>query len=450
MTGSIRSWRRSWWRRRASSSCSARSSETPSSAQPWPSSRKLQTPSNLLIVSLAVSDLLVAILVMPPAIVYELMGRWPLGSAVCDAWTSLDVLLCTASILNLCTISIDRYLVITRPLQYAVKRTPGRMAFMVTAVWLTAAVISIPPLFGWKADNACGQCMLSQEIGYQIYATVGAFYLPLSIMMFIYYQIYKVSSRLRLAEVESRSKVTSNPRRRQDRSTSADSGTPLNSKDNCLLHLDGEASRNFRLSNLLCNQNNHHANNRRKSCCSSSSSAAASKDEKIALTTLLSNKKRFRLLDPNPRLNKITSPKERKATKTLGVIMGAFTVCWLPFFILALIKPFCDHPSTCIPQWLNSLFLWLGYTNSFSNPIIYARFNRDFRGPFRQILSCSCRGINSRMRSESYADQYGGPVSCSAGEHVRQSIDTVVRYQSHGKTIIFKEKDVDEEDEKEF
>src|SRR6218665_991523 len=90
--------------------------------------RKLQTPSNLLIVSLAVSDLLVAVLVMPPATAYELMGRWTLGTAVCDAWTSLDVLLCTASILNLCTISVDRYLVITRPLQYAVKRTPSRMA----------------------------------------------------------------------------------------------------------------------------------------------------------------------------------------------------------------------------------------------------------------------------------------------------------------------------------
>ena len=65
------------------------------------------------------------------------------------------------------------------------------------------------------------------------------------------------------------------------------------------------------------------------------------------------------------RLNRISSSHDRKATKTLGVIMGAFTACWLPFFLLALVKPWCDNPQTCIPHSLNSFLLWLGYANSF-------------------------------------------------------------------------------------
>ena len=82
----------------------------------------------------------------------QITGYWPLNRAMCDAWTSLDVLFCTASILNLCAISIDRYFVITRPFQYAVKRTMKHMVAMIAAVWVLSALISIPPLFGWRQD----------------------------------------------------------------------------------------------------------------------------------------------------------------------------------------------------------------------------------------------------------------------------------------------------------
>ena len=108
--------------------------------------RRLRRPCNYLLVSLAVSDLCVALLVMPMALLYEVLGRWPFGPRVCDTWVAFDVLSCTASILNLCMISVDRYWAITRPLDYGVKRTPARMCLCVALVWLTAACISLPPL----------------------------------------------------------------------------------------------------------------------------------------------------------------------------------------------------------------------------------------------------------------------------------------------------------------
>jgi len=74
-----------------------------------------------------------------------------------------------------------------------------------------------------------------------------------------------------------------------------------------------------------------------------------------------------------------------KASTTLGIIMSAFTLCWLPFFVLALVRPFMTQPDL-IPRWLSSLFLWLGYANSFLNPVIYATTNKDFRLPFKEIL----------------------------------------------------------------
>lgn len=70
--------------------------------------RKLRKPCNYLLVSLAVSDLCVALLVMPMALLYEISGNWSFGWIMCDLWVSFDVLSCTASILNLCMISVDR------------------------------------------------------------------------------------------------------------------------------------------------------------------------------------------------------------------------------------------------------------------------------------------------------------------------------------------------------
>nr|CAH7753928.1 unnamed protein product [Callosobruchus chinensis]CAH7754540.1 unnamed protein product [Callosobruchus chinensis] len=61
--------------------------------------------------------------------------------------------------------------------------------------------------------------------------------------------------------------------------------------------------------------------------------------------------------------------------------MSAFTFCWLPFFVLALMRPFLEN--THALKTLATLFLWLGYANSLLNPIIYATLNRDFRKPFQ-------------------------------------------------------------------
>jgi hypothetical protein len=76
--------------------------------------RTLRQTGNYFLVSLAVADTLVGVAVMTFAAANDVLGRWPFGPIVCDLWLSADVMCSTASILNLCAVSLDRYVHIRR------------------------------------------------------------------------------------------------------------------------------------------------------------------------------------------------------------------------------------------------------------------------------------------------------------------------------------------------
>jgi len=80
--------------------------------------RALRQTGNYFLVSLALADMLVAGVVMTFAVANDVMGRWPFGRILCDVWLSADVMCSTASILNLCAVSLDRYLHIRRSLSH--------------------------------------------------------------------------------------------------------------------------------------------------------------------------------------------------------------------------------------------------------------------------------------------------------------------------------------------
>ncbi|XP_063240114.1 alpha-2 adrenergic receptor-like [Bacillus rossius redtenbacheri] len=128
--------------------------------------KALKNIQNWFIASLAVADFFLGLVIMPFSLANEVMGYWIFGNWWCDVHSAMDVLLCTASIMNLCLISLDRYWSITQAVDYLKKRTPARAAVMITLVWILSGLICIPPLLGWKVDRPIEdypKCQASQS-----------------------------------------------------------------------------------------------------------------------------------------------------------------------------------------------------------------------------------------------------------------------------------------------
>ncbi|KAI6214821.1 G-PROTEIN-RECEP-F1-2 domain-containing protein [Aphelenchoides besseyi] len=337
--------------------------------------RKLkQQPANLLLVSLGIADFCVGLFVMPIALITIVDDRWLLGDVVCRLWTSADLMLCSASILNLCLICVDRYLAVTQPLTYIANRTRRRVLFYVLVVWVCALLVSCIPLIFLPSSQIDGICQVSQNQLYQIYATVLSFYAPGLIMVILYWRMWNAAKILQKRDYAAT---------KWSLSIQKDDTEEEGSKSN----RNGSAQ-----SNGLLN-----ANESRKL------STEFINPKRLHRPSSILQAVRVPLIHSHSRHNEKT---EDKARKTLGVIMSVFIVCWLPFFILALLKSLYVLR---VPKWLDLLTLWLGYSNSFFNPLIYAKYNREFRVPFREMLCCRFRTIRSVMRNQSFQSKYGQP-----------------------------------------
>ncbi|CAH8834116.1 unnamed protein product [Trichobilharzia szidati] len=582
--------------------------------------QSLHTATNYFIVSLAIADISLAIIVMPVASWVEAdNGKWRFGTVLCDIFIMFDVLLCTASILNLAAISMDRYVAVTRPITYAQHSKNIRVGITIAMTWLLSFLIALPIACGlnnapYRNLEVC--VMYIPE--YIIASSIGSFYVPCTIMIVLYYQVFKaIRSRTKRSElisirnqaqsyvkhhkgtnhrsiVETSDKLIHpssapetmtyltviNPQAfdcqssgigsyadssritnlsfctenhhtttendvndviqadKVDSTIASSNASPSSSTkigmdlpeseeinnnngntnkpqstliivnsdcvaNSCDLHtpstdstIQAPPERNstgetHQLNNKQTSQTEFrnmedfrkHLKNRIKQAKRSSLSlitahtfTGLSSKQVYALNTNNISKKssKSRLLsfsstygrkferlkslvscdlsksfpekindeqtlrkskyicrsrpiksrykENETSHSEISSPggiinftysftnrcgnnmtlrdsvaakRERKATKTLAIVLGVFLICWMPFFTVNIIHAFCfkheslKHSSLChMPDYVNSISIWLGYVNSFLNPIIYTIFNVEFRKAFKKLLYC--------------------------------------------------------------
>ena len=264
--------------------------------------------TNYFIANLAVADCLLGIAVLPFSATLEIVDRWLFGSIFCDVWAAVDVLCCTASILSLCVISVDRYVGVTRPLQHSIIMSERRAAFVIALVWLVSGIISVVPFFGWEADTPMPdpyKCEVTKQLGYVMFSVSCSFYVPLLIILIVYYRVYR--------EALSQSRCLASGTKTA-RSSSA------NSSHEITLRIHRGTARPMTASSqrlLRSTTGCGHSQLTADDLSTTSNCGSGSTSQHLTLSGKIAKFKR-----------------EKKAAKTLGIVVGVFIVCWFPFFFL--------------------------------------------------------------------------------------------------------------------
>ncbi|XP_043913400.1 5-hydroxytryptamine receptor 2C [Protopterus annectens] len=304
--------------------------------------KKLQNATNFFLMSLAVADMLVGILVMPVSLITILYDYvWPLPSKLCPIWIYLDVLFSTASIMHLCAISLDRYVAIRNPIEHSRFNSRTKAIMKIAAVWTISIGISMPiPVIGFQDESKVfmnGSCVLNEE-HFVLVGSFVAFFIPLIIMVFTYCLTIQVLQRQATVF-----KYEELPKHRR-------------SSLNCL-------KKDNNVENVSIIQNNEGAVHQ-----NSPSNKEAALFRKGTMQSI---------------------NNERRASKVLGIVFFLFLIMWCPFFITNIMSVLCK--GSCNEELLAELlnvFVWVGYVSSGINPLVYTLFNKTYRRAFSKYIRC--------------------------------------------------------------
>lgn len=409
-----------------------------------------------------------------------------------------------------------RYWAVTN-VDYIHTRNGTRIGIMILVVWSVALVVSLAPQFGWKDPdyldriNVQQRCLVSQDVAYQIFATCSTFYVPLLVILVLYWKIFQTARkrihrrrdqrtmvggkstssvgttiqtsnyttqtapsistsrfitkrRFRnikpnkkssaaealvssLVLVEGHSTVSVDITGEEDETQKSSDASGASGAGGCIIadnlkdthsgadDLDDPdvkvVTTAFTISKSIeessggvtsrdgigpMTSTSNNVSPEKSSTATTTNNGSASHQSHISdmsraeilhressnntkdVSSGGGNIKDKLLMPNNQRRDKkesLEAKRERKAAKTLAIITGAFVVCWLPFFIMALLMPLC---AACnINDYMQSFFLWLGYFNSTLNPVIYTIFSPEFRQAFKRILCGG--GRRSRPRN---------------------------------------------------
>ncbi|XP_064609978.1 histamine H3 receptor-like [Liolophura sinensis] len=293
--------------------------------------RKLRTVHNTYLISLAASDLLVGCVSMPFYAVYTLMSySWPFGVTFCKVFMSIDFLACLESVFVIMLVSYDRCMLLVQGASYTSKQTMRAAKVRIFLSWTVSFLAYVPAIAFWDVVRGFsvveeGDCDVEfyEDFSFIMVTSAIEFFMPLIIIACLNIYLYSLILKRSRRTTGQKLPQSFNVRYKKDQLQAWVS-------DNVVAH--------------------------------EIPSRHGSKDNAKYINVI---------------------KRERKAARSLAVLVGAFTACWMPYTICTVIIAFCDQ---CVHKDVYEAFNWLLWANASLNPFLYAFTNKQFRLNYFCIL----------------------------------------------------------------
>ncbi|XP_042357799.1 G-protein coupled receptor 161 [Plectropomus leopardus] len=337
--------------------------------------------TSVLIMNLAISDLLVGIGVMPFVALSIMNHGWKNCTDLCAYVGYTSSVYCTASVLTLAAIALDRYHSIMDCLRYSARCTLWRTCAVVLWIWLQALVTSCPPLLGWSHISyvepmySCAVIWASSP-SYTAFMAALCYLIPAIVILFCYVNIVKVARsharRIHTLEDSVQRSRNSNSAFALGDSSLQHCGS-LHSPSRLIYHVSGqfvsEVSReegNY-ISHALPDSTGDHNNSTFRRLFSFLAQSAS-----------------------QPQLQNSQQHHSHHGVVRLFLVISAFFLCWTPYIGVALVQATEKAISgqtnaSLVPRSAVTFSYWLVLLNSDINPLLYALLSKRFQGALQGL-----------------------------------------------------------------
>ncbi|XP_031707503.1 cholecystokinin receptor-like isoform X2 [Anarrhichthys ocellatus] len=358
--------------------------------------KRMRTVTNSFLLSLAVSDLMMAVFCMPFTLIPNILEDFIFGSAMCKAVSYFMGIAVSISTFSLVAIAIERYSAICNPLKSRAWQTRSHAYRVIAATWVVSLLIMVPyPVFSFltsypKANGTVGhKCRMTwpsreAEQTWYVLLLFTLFFIPGVVMIVAYGLISRELFRGMQFELGHNRETTGqkNGVRRAVAGSNDDD-------DGCYIQVSKKPSSAVELPTL-----------------SASSAAAQAKKERARSNT-----------------SEAKLQAKKRVIRMLIVIVALFFICWMPLYSANTWKAFdLKSASKALTGAPISFIHLLCYTSACVNPIIYCFMNMRFRKALLSTFACCFRNRFCRWWCRRKEGAEDGVTATSMGTSMATSM----------------------------